>query len=204
VSHSRAQGVAGGSDDRAAERIELATLSGAGAHASSGDGSRAICACFRGRSERQFTMPITRCYIRIDVTSPDLRSGSGVGYPREVAPSVYRSVRTGACHRVQTIGWAPGTGQDFTKIGNVMPEMATDIVRYRSPPAIARARPTFLRVADHTDKGSGVNDNVLYHSLLGLARGKTFRVELRTRGRRSGRNPSEPYPRIGRYTSTPD
>jgi hypothetical protein len=35
--------------------------------------------------DRQFTMPITRCYIRIDVTSPDLRSGSGAGYPREVA-----------------------------------------------------------------------------------------------------------------------
>ena len=31
-------------------------------------------------------------------------------------------------------------------------------------------------------------DNVLYHSLLGLARGKTFRVELRTSGGRSTRS----------------
>jgi len=70
---------------------------------------------------------------------------------------------------------------------------------------VLRRRWSSVRVADHTDEGSAgdsqkatlLNDNVLYHSLLGLARGKTFRVELRTRGRRSGRNPSEPYPRIG-------
>jgi len=50
-------------------------------------------------------------------------------------------------------------------------------------------RLTSLRVADHTDEGPGgdsqkpvVNDNVLYHSLLGLARGERFGHLLALRG----------------------